>query len=127
MTSGFNGIITELEKQKTAIDKALAALRMIEGGETAAEPTAESTPNAPAARRGRMSPAGKRRLIAALKKRWAAKKAAANAAAAPAKAAPSSGRISEEGRKRLAEAMKRRWAVKRAGSSVKKVGRTKTA
>ena len=127
MTIGFNGIITDLEKQKTAIDKALAALRMIEGGETGAEPTAKSTPNAPATRRGRMSPEGKRRLIAALKKRWAVKKAAANAGAAPAKAAASNGRISEEGRKRLAEAMKKRWAVKRAASSIKKVGRTKAA
>ena len=72
MTEGLNGIITQLERQRTAIDKALSALRDVEGTET---PAPISTLSSPAKRKGGMTPAGKKRLIAALKKRWAAKKA----------------------------------------------------
>jgi hypothetical protein len=129
MTNGFNGIITHLERQKTAIDKALAALRDI--GVSAAGPAETATAEEPLAsptRKGGMSPEGKQRLIAALKKRWADKKRAAKKTAAePAKAGPSTGRITEEGRRRLAEAMKRRWAVKRAGSALKKSTHKKAA
>jgi hypothetical protein len=79
-----------------------------------------------------MSEEGKKRLIAALKARWAAKKAAANApvvsepAPTAETSAPSKPRFTAEGRKKLADAMKRRWAVKRAASAVKK-GRKKAA
>lgn len=88
-----------------------------------------------------MTAEGKARLVAALKRRWAAKKRAAKkaTAVAPVEVAPAFAttpaatpvkrkpRFTPEGRKRLAEAMKRRWAVKRAGSAVKKAGRKKTA
>jgi hypothetical protein len=116
MTDSLNGIITQLEQQKAAIERALAALHSLDGDAPAQAP-------APAKRKGGMTPAGKRRLIAALKKRWAAKKRAAKkaaAAAAPAKPAPRKVRFTPEGRKRLAEAMKRRWAAKRAASASKK-------
>ncbi|MGA2715825.1 MAG: hypothetical protein ABSG41_22210 [Bryobacteraceae bacterium] len=123
MTEGFASIITQLERQKTAIEHALVALRGIEEN-----PASVPAPSAPAARKGGMTPAGRRRLSAALKKRWAAKKAAESApAATPAKAAPRKVRITPEGRKRLAEAMKRRWAVKRAASTVKKTVRKQRA
>jgi hypothetical protein len=135
MAEGFTSIITELERQKTAIDKALAALRDIEGIEATAfeSPVAEPASSEPATRKGGMSPEGRKRLIAALKRRWAPKKAAASApvvsapAASPHNSASRKVRLTEEGRKRLAEAMKRRWAVKRAASAVKKVGRRKAA
>ena len=61
MTDGLSGIIAQLETQKAAIDKALAALREI--GEV---PAAEVSP-APATRKGAMTPEGKKRLIRALK------------------------------------------------------------
>ena len=92
LTGGFHGIVARLEQQRDAIDRALSALRQVEG--TAA-------PSAPAAavlerplqerpakkkRKGRLSPDGRARLIAALKRRWAAKKAA-ESKAAPAKKA----------------------------------------
>jgi hypothetical protein len=120
-----------------AIDKALAALHGIEGI-TGPEAAAEAEPSAPAKRKGGMTPEGKLRLVAALKKRWAAKKRAAKkAAAAPAETAPAAAaaetpalrkpNFTPEGRQRLAEAMKRRWAVKRAASAVKKRGRKKAA
>jgi len=116
MADTLNGIMRQLERQKKAIERALAALRDLEG-----------TP-APAARKGGITPAGRRRLSAALRKRWAAKKAAEGVAAtSPKNAAPRKVRLTPEGRKRLAEAMKRRWAVKRAASTVKKTVRKQRA
>jgi hypothetical protein len=136
MTEAFTSIITELERQKTVIDNALAALRDIDGMKSPTpEVAAKGAPvrSVPATHKGRMSPDGKKRLIAALKKRWAAKKAAESAqpvsapVSAPKKPAPPAGGMTEDGRRRLAEAMKRRWAVKRAASAVKKTGRKRGA
>jgi hypothetical protein len=122
LTDGLTSIIAQLEHQKTAIEKALAALRDVEG--TVDEGPTVSTP---ATRKGGMSPEGKKRLIKALKKRWAAKKAGAQAAEAPVTVAetPRKPIFTPEGRKKLAEAMKRRWAVKRAASAVKKTATKK--
>jgi hypothetical protein len=153
LANGFDGIITELEQQKAAIEKALAALRDMDGS---GAPTASEEPVA-ATRKGGMSPEGKERLIKALKKRWAAKKAAAAATPLPeavvdtaeasanrrsegqkkrwaAKTAPATtkplapkGGMTEDGRKRLAEAMRKRWAVKRTAAQAKKSARRKAA
>jgi hypothetical protein len=97
----FNEIISRLEKQKEAIDKALEALRQVDAGTETPAPVAIVSEAAPA----------KRSYV-----RRAAKK--------------KSGGISAEGRKRLADAMKKRWAAKRAGpavKAVKKAGRKKSA
>jgi hypothetical protein len=108
-------VISRLEKQRSAIDRALLALREIAG---------PSTPNSRAAsqskpRKRHLSPEGRRRIIEATKRRWAAKKAA-RAGTVPKRAAVPSrsrrGKLSAEGRKRLALAMKKRWAdAKKAG------------
>ena len=121
MTDGLKGIIAQLELQQKAIDKALAALRGVDGS----EPTGKTEASiAPATRKSGMTPEGRKRLSAALRKRWALKKKAAQAVAVSAqKAAPRKVRLTPEGRRRLSAAMKRRWAVKRAGSAVKKTGR----
>ena len=91
---GLKDAIAQLEQQHAAIERALAALREIDG--IAALPAAPG-PVAPARGRGRprkakrkdrLSPEGRASLSAALKKRWAAKKAAAASQAvtkAPAK------------------------------------------
>jgi hypothetical protein len=63
---GLTGIIAQLEKRKTAIERALAALREVEGIEGAASAPASS---APVKRK-----AGNTRSLAQ-KARWAAKKA----------------------------------------------------
>ena len=103
--SGLNDIIRQLESQKTAIEKALEALREVDGiGDTQASPA--TSPND--------------RRSAAQKARWAAKRAAE--AAAPAKR---KGGMTAAGRKRLAEAMKKRWVVKRAAGQPKKRGSAK--
>jgi hypothetical protein len=79
----FNEIIAHLEKQKEAIDKALAELRQVDEGAPAAE--AAVAPVAPAKRAytrratkkrsGGISAEGRKRLADAMKKRWAAKRA----------------------------------------------------
>jgi hypothetical protein len=115
MTDGLKGIIAHLERQQKAIDKALAALRGLDGSEPTPRPEATI---APATRKGRMTPEGRKRLSAALRKRWALKKKAAEVAAVSAQmAAPRKVRLTPEGRRRLSAAMKRRWAVKRAASA----------
>jgi hypothetical protein len=119
--NALGDIIKRLETQKAAIEKALSALHEVAGGAMddapVAAPVTTKKRGRPAKRKGSMSPEGKARLVAALKKRWAAKKAAQEtpvAKTAPAKATRK-GHISEEGRKALAESMKRRWA--REGSA----------
>ena len=68
-------IIKQLEQQRSAIDRALTALR---GSAAAAIPQTEATP----ARRGRkgrkrrLSPEGRARIAEAARRRWAALKAA---------------------------------------------------
>jgi hypothetical protein len=121
MADGLSHVIWQLEQRKAAIGRALEALRSLEGGAPAQESSS---------RRGGMSPEGKQRLIAALKRRWAARKRAAKKAAVAGLVATApgptpakrKGGMTPEGRRRLAEALKRRWAVKRAASAVKKAG-----
>src|ERR1700722_10364813 len=144
MTDGITSVITQLEAQKAAIEAALGALRGLEG-----ETAATEERSTPAVRKGGMTPEGKKRLIKALKKRWAAKRAAAESAAASELVVPTNkrfgaqggrwaakkaktptatrkGGMTDDGRKRLAEAMKRRWAVKRAAAK-KQAGARKLA
>jgi len=67
-------------------------------------------------RKRHLSPEGRRRIIAAAKKRWAAKRADGAGTASKRAAAPRRGVMSPAGRKRLALAMKKRWAAaKKAG------------
>ena len=122
MTNGLKEVIKGLEKQKTAIERALAALKEVDGApvETAPLAAVPARRGRPAKRKGGMTPEGRRRLSEALKKRWAVKRAAAQVkplvkAQAKAKAKKKGG-MTPEGRKRLSEALKKRWAVKRAAA-----------
>src|SRR5579872_3474619 len=112
MADGLNGIIARLEQQRTVIDRALTALREVEGIE--APTLAARGSSAPAPRKRGMTAAGRRRVSEALKKRWAAKRASAQGAS---KAAPGKGGMPAEGRKRLADAMRRRWALAKAAGT----------
>ena len=96
----ISSIISELENQKAAIDKALGALRDVAGTEIPK-------------RRGR--PPGKR----------AGASAPATAPAKRERPAKKLSRITEEGRQRLARAMKKRWAAKRGAGAGKKAGSKK--
>jgi hypothetical protein len=75
----LKGIISQLERQRTAIDRALSALQQVTGAPEAKRSTGGSTDNQQMTRtkrKGRLTPAGRRRLSEAMKKRWAAKRAA---------------------------------------------------
>jgi hypothetical protein len=64
-----------------------------------------------------MSAAGRRRIAAAQKKRWAALKAHAKIAAKP--AAPKKRKMSAAARKRIGEATRKRWAALRKAGGKK--------
>ena len=111
----IDNVISRLEKQRSAIDRALLALREISGPSTAnAQPGSQST-----SQKRRLSPEGRRRIIEATKRRWAAKRSGGTGTATKSAVAPSRsrrGKLSDDGRKRLALAMKKRWAAaKKAG------------
>jgi hypothetical protein len=123
MTNGLKEVIKGLEKQKTAIERALAALKEVDGTAVESAPLAEAAAPARrgrAKRKGGMTPEGRKRLSEALKKRWAVKRASSQVkpmAKTQAKAkAKKKGGMTPEGRKRLSEALKKRWAVKRAAA-----------
>src|SRR5437868_1465354 len=98
----LTSIITQLEQQRDAIDRALAVLREVGGtGDVA-----------PAKRRGR--PPGSGNAAAAAnrrsegqRRRWAEKRALERPAAT--KHAAKKRRLTAAGRKRLSELMKARW------------------
>jgi hypothetical protein len=100
-------IITQLEQQRDAIDRALVALRE----------TTDAAAVAPAKRRGR--PPGRKLDIAAVaanrrsegqRRRWAEKRATEKTAAT--KRGVTKKGLTAAGRKRLSELMKARWASK---------------
>lgn len=128
MANSLNEVIRKLEQQRIGIERALAALREIEGpGLETAAPATAAAPRGPrkAVRKGGMTPEGRRRLSEALRARWAAKRSGSAAPAAAAKVAARKSGMTPEGRKRLSEALKKRWAAKRAASAVpaKRAGR----
>lgn len=118
MANGLNSIIAQLERQKTAIERALAALSEVEGAAPMVTPRASLTATT--------GQSNKRSL--AQKARWAAKKSSEVIPVAASEEAARKGGMTAEGRKRLAEAMKRRWAVKRTqATAAKKRGPKKAA
>ncbi len=107
--NNVENVISQLETQRSAIDRALEALREVAGK----SPLAAMRGNNGRRRKRHLSPEGRQRIIEATKKRWAA--ARANSASKGA-ASPRRGAMSAAGRKRLALAMKKRWAAaKKAG------------
>jgi len=67
----IGNIIAQLEQERTAIDRALSALREI-GGARASAPIGRKGRR----RRGRLSAEGRQRIAEAARKRWALKRAA---------------------------------------------------
>src|SRR5947209_20233995 len=102
----IQNIIAQLQRQRTAIDTAIAALRGIDDQPT----VVTSGPGSTATQPGAVSE-GRQRQIEAMRRYWAGKKSA------PKKAA---GGITPAGRKRLAEAMRQRWAARRAAPNKKR-------
>jgi hypothetical protein len=125
-------ILALLLIERDKITGAIEALQGMTTTEKAVLPPVEpdSTPQvavspAPPVKR-KMSAAGRRAIIAATKKRWAAIKAAKaaapvaatpNAALAMAPAPVKKGGVTAAGRKALSIAMKKRWAAKRKAAA----------
>ena len=103
-------IIAELKSESEKIGRAIAAL-IGSAGVSGKGATRKAAPK----RQGGITPAGRRRLSLAMKRRWAQRRAKNSAAKA---AAPKRrGRLTPAGRKRLSEAMKKRWAERKAKAS----------
>ena len=116
--NNVENLISQLENQRSAIDRALMALREATGSSPSAR--AESLNGNGRRRKRRLSPEGRKRIIEATKKRWAAVRAKGTATLSKSTAARR-GVMSPQGRKRLALAMKKRWVA------AKKAGQTKLA
>ena len=119
-----NQILTDLRAHRDRLDKAIAALELLGGGNDLPTPLGRPGPRtltpastvasaAPAAQgKRRISPEGMARIVAATKARWARVRAATKA--------PGAGRrvLSAAARKAMSEASKRRWAAHTKGAAV---------
>jgi hypothetical protein len=108
-------ILVDLKAELNLINQVIAALESLDG--TATVTTISVAQAVPAqAKKRRLTPAGRRRLSAMMKARWAARR---KAAAKPAPKATSGRRtMSAAARKKIAEAQRKRWAaVKKAQSA----------
>ena len=78
MIAAIEGIVEQLERQRAAIENALAALRDVGGvgGEESAGQAKAQKRGRPAKRKGGVTPEGRERLRRAMKRRWAVKRAA---------------------------------------------------
>jgi hypothetical protein len=112
--NNVENVISQLEEQRSAIDRAISVLREVNGSSVTTT-GAHSIAQGKTGKR-RLSPEGRRRIIEATKKRWAAKRLAEAGTVTKPAAVSRRSRLSAAGRKRLALAMKKRWAAaKRAG------------
>ena len=115
--------ISQLERQRSAIDRAISALRAmadpIKGGVT----TATANTGQPAGGKRRISPKARARMAEGARERWAAKKKESTQKPSPTERSaegsspentPRKRRLSPEGRRAIIEATKKRWAAKRA-------------
>jgi hypothetical protein len=108
----INAAIEGFESQKLRLDSQIDELRqLLNAGGTPAT-AASGVPG----RKRTMSAAGRRRIAAAQKARWAKIKGEGElvSSPAPAKPAKKKRKLSAAGRKAISEATKRRWALRRA-------------
>ena len=117
MADNFASIIDQLEKRKAAVERALAALREVDGLAMAARVEPAAMPKAATGKRKKFSAAARRKMALAQKARWA-KITDANEPVTPSATERSKPkrRISPEGLKRIIAATKKRWRLKRAAT-----------
>jgi len=108
----ISAAIEGFESKKAQIDEQIAELRGMLSGRPAA--TAVTPPGAGRKRRG-ISAAGRARIAAAQRLRWAAIKKTEGQAAP--KAAKPKRKLSAAGRRAIVAALKKRWAAKRAAAA----------
>jgi hypothetical protein len=116
LTDSFANIIAQLEHQKTAIEKALAALRDISDSAPATPaPVKTATTREAPVKRKKFSAAARKRMALAQKARYAKLKGESEPPTPVTAEAPKVKRkISPEGLKRIIAATKKRWRLKRA-------------
>ena len=114
-------ILADLKSELNRINQAIAALESL-GGAATATPGATATiaKSVPQPEKLRLTPAARKRISEAAKKRWAERKVTTTliGQTAPKKA---SGRrtVSAASRKKMAEAQRKRWAAKKTGTPAK--------
>ena len=102
-------ILEELREELNRLNQAIAALESLDGTATATTPAAKVVPTQ-SGRRG-LTPAGRRRLSAMMKARWAARR---KAAAKPTSTKTGAHKpMSAATKKRLSLLAKRRWAARK--------------
>jgi hypothetical protein len=110
-------IIVDLKAERDRINQAIAALESLDGTATAM-PRATTVAAKSAAKQPRrrgLTPAGRRKLSAMMKARWAARR---KQAAKPAAKQPRGRRtMSAAARKKIAEAQKARWAARKKAAT----------
>lgn len=114
---------------KERIDALNSELSSILGGATPAPSVTAATPKRgrPPGKRGGMSAAGRARIAAAARARWARIKAAGGAANLGGSAPPNKKRtMSAAARAKISAAAKARWARLRGGQTVSAQGHSKT-
>jgi|SRR5271155_5092842 len=121
----IQNIVAELRSELTRIGEVIG---LLEGrGNTPARkhvgrPPGSAAAKTPSTRTGGLTPAGRRKLSLAMKRRWALRRGAAGASAASAKVTAADkpkkrGGMTPAARKLISEAMKARWAAKKRKSS----------
>jgi hypothetical protein len=106
----IDAAIEGFEQQKRRIDQQISELRVLRSG----SPTLSGSAPVKQPRR-KMSPAGRKAIAEAQRKRWAASKGSAEPKA-PKPARKAKRKLSAEGRANIVAALKKRWAAKKAGS-----------
>lgn len=115
----IDGIIRELEQRRTAIERALTALREVAGSAapTPATPASAATPEVSGRKRKKRSAAVRRRMAMAQRARWARIKGESEPPVSATQEAPKPKRqISAEGMKRIIAATKKRWRLQKAAA-----------
>ena len=105
-----NSILNDLKAELNRLNQAIAALEILSGAATATPVPAAKAARKQTRKRG-LTPAGRRRLSAMMKARWAARR---KQVAKPASKKTRGRRtMSAAARKRISEATKKRWAAYR--------------
>ena len=104
----INAAIEGFETQRRRIDAQLSELRQLLRGDSTAAAVVSEAPR----RTRKISAAGRRRIAAAQRARWARVKGEGESAAS--ETPKGKGRLTAAGRKAISKATKRRWALKRA-------------
>jgi hypothetical protein len=114
MTQGFTGIIDQLERQKAAIERALAALREVGEVDAPIKASAATPTTAETSGRKKRSAAVRKRMQEAQRLRWAKIRGESEPTAPVTKEVPKPKRkISPEGIKRIIAATKKRWRLRK--------------